>query len=107
MFTRVVEITAKTGKGKELVRTVNDQVLTILKSQPGFVDEIALVSEDNPDRLLALSFWKSREDAEKYNREGFPRVNDAIRNLTEGAPQVRTFEVVTSTIQKIAAGKAA
>lgn len=107
MFTRVVEITAKTGKGKDLARTVDNQVLAILQSQPGFVDEIALVSQDNPDRLLALSFWKSREDAEKYNREGFPRVTDIIRNLMEGAPQVRTFEVVTSTIQKIAAGRAA
>jgi heme-degrading monooxygenase HmoA len=107
MFTRVVEITAKTGKGKELTRTVNDQILPILKSQPGFVDELALVSQENPDRLLALSFWKTREDAEKYNREGFPRVNDVIRNLVETTPQVHTFDVVTSTIQKIAAGKAA
>ena len=107
MFTRVVEITAKTGKGKELARTVNDQILPVLRNQSGFVDEIALVSQDNPDRLLALSFWKSREDAEKYHREGFPRVNDIIRNLVEGSPEVRPFEVVTSTIQKIAAGKAA
>jgi heme-degrading monooxygenase HmoA len=107
MFTRVVEITAKTGKGKELTRTVNDQILPILKTQPGFVDEIALVAQDNPDRMLALSFWKSREDAEKYNREGFPRVNEVIRNLVEGTPQVHTFDVVTSTLQKIGVAKAA
>jgi heme-degrading monooxygenase HmoA len=107
MFVRAVEITAKNGKGRELANVVNDKVLAVLRDQTGFVDEIALISQDNPDRMLALSFWKTREDAERYNREAFPRVNEIIRNQTEGTPQVRTFEVATSTIQKFAAGKAA
>lgn len=107
MFARIVEITAKTGKGKELVRTVNDQVLTILRDQPGFVDEVTLLSHEEPDRLLALSFWKTRGDAEVYNRETFPRVNQLLRNLIEGTLQVRTFDVATSTAHNIAAGRAA
>ena len=81
MFARTVEINAKTGKARELIRTVNDQVLALLKSQAGFVDEITLISQDNPDRVLAVSFWKTREEAEKYNRETFPKVNDIIRSV--------------------------
>ena len=65
MFTRVVEVTTKPGKARELTRTLNDKVLTILKNQPGFVDELVLISEQTPDEILALSFWKTREDAEK------------------------------------------
>lgn len=107
MFARTVEINAKTGKARELIRTVNDQVLALLKSQAGFVDEITLISQDNPDRVLAVSFWKTREDAEKYNRETFPKVNDIIRSVIEGVPQVRTFDVATSTAHNIVAGKAA
>jgi heme-degrading monooxygenase HmoA len=107
MFARTVEINAKTGKAKELVRTVNDQVLGLLKNQPGFVDEITLISQENPDRVLAVSFWKTRGDAEKYNRETFPKVTEIIRNAIEGAPQVRTFDVATSTAHNIVAGKAA
>lgn len=107
MFVRIVEMNAKTGKGKELARTINDQVLTLLKNQPGFVDELVLVSPDNPDREVALSFWQSREDAEKYNREAFPKVNELMRNALESAPQVRTFDVVTSTAHKIIPTKAA
>ncbi len=107
MFARTVEINAKTGKARELVRTVNDQVLAILKNQPGFVDEMTLISQDAPDRVLAISLWQSREDAEKYNRESFPRVTDIIRNVIEGTPQVRTFDVATSTAHNIVAGKAA
>lgn len=107
MFTRVVEITAKSGKAREVSRTINDKVLTLLRSQPGFVDEILLISNTDPDRVVALSFWKTQEDAEKYNRETFSKVNDLIRNSIEGTPHVSTFEVEQSTPHRIAAGKAA
>ncbi len=107
MFVRLLDMNAKTGKGKELARTINDQALPILKNQPGFVDDVVLFSPDNPDRGVALSFWKSREDAEKYNRETFSKVNELMRPALEGAPQVRTFDVVTSTAHQIIPTKAA
>lgn len=107
MFTRVVTITTKTGKARELSRTINDKVLPVLKSQPGFVDEIVLVSEQNPERMLALSFWREKDDAERYNREGFPAVSEIIRNLIEGSPKVETFDLEQSTVHKVAAGRAA
>jgi quinol monooxygenase YgiN len=107
MFTRVVEVTSKTGKARDLTRTVNEKVLAILKNQTGFLDEITLVSDEDPNRVLAISFWKSKEHADAYQREQFNRVTDVISNLIEGAPQVRTFEVESSTVHKIASGKAA
>jgi heme-degrading monooxygenase HmoA len=107
MFTRIVEMTTKTDKARELSRTINEKVLPLLKSQSGFVDEIILISDQNPDRLLALSFWKKQEDAEKYNREGYPKVTEIIRSLIEGPPKVQTFNVEHSTPHNIAAGRAA
>jgi heme-degrading monooxygenase HmoA len=107
MFVRVVEITAKTGKTNELVRIASSQVLTILRDQPGFVDEVILQSPDDAHKVLALSFWKSRKDADNYNRDAFPRVNQLINNLTEQPPTVRPFEVTSSTAHNIVAGKAA
>jgi quinol monooxygenase YgiN len=107
MFTRIVEITAKNGKAKELSRTIGDKVLALLRQQSGFVDEIALISRDNPDQLVALSFWNSAEDAEKYNRETFPRVNEIIQNLITSPPRVRTFDVATSSINQLSERRAA
>jgi quinol monooxygenase YgiN len=107
MFTRIVEITSKAGKARDLTRTVSEKVLTILRNQPGFMDEITLVSDEDPNRILAISFWKSKEHADSYQRDQFNRVTDTISNLLEGTPQVRTFEVETSTVHKIASGKAA
>lgn len=107
MFTRVVEITSKAGKARDLTRLVNEKVMPILKSQTGFLDEITLISDEDPNRILAISFWKAKEHAETYKRDQFDKVREIINNLTEGTPQVRTFEVENSTIQKIAAGRAA
>ena len=107
MFTRTVEVTAKSGKARELATFINDRVLPILKKQAGFVDEAVLVSDPEPDRVLAISFWNKKEDAERYQREQYPAVHEMIRHLLEAEPVVRTFNVDSSTQHKIAAGKAA
>ena len=107
MFTRVVELTSKSGKSKELANTVNEKVVPILKKQHGFVDEMVLISNAEPNRMLGISFWNSKADADEYHREQFPKIHDSVRHLLEGEPVVRTFNMVPYSGQKIAAGKAA
>ncbi|PYX56298.1 MAG: hypothetical protein DMG73_15805 [Acidobacteria bacterium] len=107
MFTRLVELTSKAGKARELSNTINESAVPILKKQKGFVDEIVLVSDEEGDRVLALSFWKTSEDAERYQREQYNNVRETIQPLLEAEPVIRTFDVHTSTGHKIAAGKAA
>jgi heme-degrading monooxygenase HmoA len=82
-------------------------VLPVLQAQPGFVDMIGLSNEDNPDRLLAVSFWNTKEDAERYHRAHFERVVDIIRPALKTSPKVETYNVESSTAHHIAAGKAA
>ena len=107
MYTRVVELTTKPGKNKQLSETINDKVLPILKKQKGFVDETVLVSDKEDNRVLSLSFWNTREDAEQYHRAEYQKVNEMVRHLLEAEPTIRTFDVHTSTTHRIAAGKAA
>jgi len=107
MFTRIVEVNTKSGKAKELTTIVNDKVLPILKKQVGFVDETVLASDTDPNRFLALSFWNTKEDAERYNREQYPAVHEMVQHLLEKEPAIQTFNVETSTTHKIAASKAA
>jgi heme-degrading monooxygenase HmoA len=107
MFTRTVEVTHKSGKARELANIINDKVLPILKKQKGFVDETALVSDTEDNRVLSLSFWNSKEDAEKYQREQYPAIHEMVRHLLEAEPVIRTFNVDSSTTHRIAAGKAA
>ena len=107
MFTRVVELRCKAGKTNEVASIANEKVLPILRKQQGFQDEIALVSNTDPTRMLALSFWNKREDAERYQREQFSRIAEMLRPLCEGEPVVSTYDVNTSTAHHITSGKAA
>lgn len=107
MYTRVVEINSKPGKARELCSIIDDKVLPILRKQPGFVDETVMVSETEPHRILALSFWNTREDAQRYEREQFDTVQKIVQQLLEAAPVVRTFDVHTSTAHKVTAKQAA
>ena len=107
MFTRTVEVTPKSGKARELASTINDKVLPILKKQAGFADETLLVSDTEPNQISALSFWNTKEDAERYQREQYPAVHEIVRNLLESEPVIRTFDVDSSTMHRIAAVKAA
>ena len=63
MFTRIVECQVKPDKRDEFSNKLRSEVLPILQKQPGFVDLIELVSENNPERIVSLSFWKNKEDA--------------------------------------------
>ncbi|MDP9160808.1 MAG: antibiotic biosynthesis monooxygenase [Acidobacteriota bacterium] len=107
MFTRIVECHAKPGKRDEFGNKLRNEVVPILQKQAGFVDVIGLTSEDDADRMLAISFWKSKEDAERYEHEHYHRIVDIIKPLVKEDPRVKTFNVETSTSQRIAARKAA
>ena len=107
MFARIVEVTTKSENAKEVSNTINDKVLPVLKKQVGFVDETVLVSDVEPNRVLAISFWNTKEDAERYHREQYPAIHEMIRPHLDADPVVRTFNVDTSTTHRIVARKAA
>lgn len=107
MFTRVVEITSKSGKTRELCNLIEEKVVPILRRQTGFVDETVLVSDTEPHRILGLSFWNSKEDAQRYHREQYPQIQETLKHLLETEPVIRTFDVQSSTTHRITERKAA
>lgn len=105
MHTLIIEGNIKSGKKAEFLAAWKKDVLTTLKKQQGFVDEILLFGES--DAGVGLSFWKNREDAERYQRGTFPKVNSALQHLMNGTPTVRSYTVEASETFRIATGKAA
>jgi heme-degrading monooxygenase HmoA len=107
MFTRVVEVTCRPGKSKEFSSAFNEKTMPILQNQSGFVDEILLVSNSEPDRVLALSFWKTKDDAEKYQRQQYKNIVESMRPLLQTDPTIRTFEAHTFSGHKNVISQAA
>ena len=106
MFTRVVRMRLKPNSTTQFSQTMEKKVLPILRSQKGFRDEITLIATGGTE-VIGVSFWESRDQAEMYNNSKYPEVMKELANVTEGTPRVETFDVVNSTVHKIAAAPAA
>jgi hypothetical protein len=87
---------------KEFTRTLENEVIPVLRKQKGFKDEITLVAPERND-AVAISFWDRKEDAEVYNREKYPDILKTLSKVVEGTPKVESFEVANSTSHQIAA----
>ena len=107
MFTRVVEVRLSKDKVSQFSSVLNEKVLPLLREQPGFVDEITLISNTEPERVMAISFWQSEADAQRYNEQQYPRVREMINALSDSSMKVQTYNVENSTAHQIARGKAA
>ena len=106
MFVRNVSINLKPNTLTEFTKTMESEIIPLLRKQKGFQDEITFVVPGGRD-AVGISLWDQKESAEAYNSHGYPDVLKALRNLVEGTPQVQTYEVANSTFHKIAARVAA
>ena len=92
----------KPDTAAELTKTFEERVLPILRKQEGFKDEIVCVSTDRTE-AIGISFWDRKENAETYSKAAYAQVLQAMTNVLDGTPQVKVCEVVSSSLQKIAA----
>jgi hypothetical protein len=99
MFARNVSIRLKSNMLSEYTRAFEKDVLPLLRKQNGFKEEITLAASGGVE-VTAISLWENKNDADTYNTNVYPQVLKTLARFIEGTPQVRTYDVVTSTLQK-------
>jgi hypothetical protein len=73
----------------------------LLKKQKGFVDELLLMTPEKKE-MVAISLWETKEYAETYNRELYPKVEKTIEKFIEGTPVIKNLEEQYATFHKMA-----
>ena len=106
MFTRHVVVQLKPKTAPEFTRLIEKEVIPMLRKQKGFLDEVTFISPDLTE-AVGNSFWATKEDAEAYNKTGYPMVMKSLETVVNGTPTVGTANVSNSTFHKIAAANAA
>src|SRR5690349_9641668 len=101
MFARNVTLHLKANTAAEFTRTLENDVLPMLRKQSGFKDEITFLTPGGTE-AVAISLWESKENAEAYGRDTYPAVLQTLQRLVEGTPEVDSYEVSNSTFHKIA-----
>jgi hypothetical protein len=105
MFARHVSFRLKPNMLSDYTRTLENEILPLLRKQKGFTDEITL---SNPGSLdaITVSLWENKVNAESYNTNTYPEVLKTLAKVIDGTPKVQTFEAVTTTIHHVAVGAA-
>ncbi len=96
MFARIVEIAPKLEKKDEVIKTIRQEIVPILRKQPGFLELLPFVPEVATERMFAISLWNDKRDAERYVKDMFPKVDQILKPFLTSPPTVRTYTVETS-----------
>lgn len=102
MFARNVSMRLKPNSTTDFTRTLENEIIPLLRKQKGFQDEISFVTPSGTD-AVAISLWDNKENAEAYGRASYPEVLKTLARVVEGTPQVHTYAVSNSTFHKVAA----
>jgi hypothetical protein len=101
VFARKVAARLKPNSLGEFATLMECEILPWLRKQKGFLDLITLVAPDGCE-VTTVSFWDRIESEEAYNSTGYPAVLTTLGELLDGIPYVKTFYVVSSTLQRVA-----
>ena len=101
MFARIVSVHLKPNMLSDYTRTVENDVLPLLRKQKGFKDEITL---SNPGSLdaIAISLSGEQNQCRSYNANTYQGVVKTFARMIDETPKVETFETVTSTFHNVA-----
>src|SRR5213596_3197779 len=102
MFPRKVSMRLKPNSVTEFTKTLENEIIPLLRKQKGFQDEIAFVVPGGTE-AVSVSLWDRKAQADAYHRSTYPAVLRALANVVEGTPQVHTYAVSNSTFHKLVA----
>jgi len=100
MFVRQVKAHYKPEKFDLFTKRLEKEVIPMLQKQKGFRDELSFFDKDK-DEAFSLSFWDTKEYADRYARDLYPKIHNKMAEMLEDTPQVRSFEVANSTCYDI------
>ena len=101
MFARNVSLRLKPNTLPMFTKTFEDQILPMLRKQPGFQD--AIVTENEGIHVMSISLWDSKEHADAYDKSAYPQALKSLEQVLDGQPRMRVVSVVHSTSHQVAA----
>ena len=100
MYARKVSVLLKPNSLSEFVNLIEREIFPWLRKQEGFMDLIVLAGRDGGE-VASISFWDHQANAEAYETSAYPQVLEILKRLLDGKPYLKTFDVVSSTLQRV------
>ncbi|MBZ5665816.1 MAG: hypothetical protein LAO30_14535 [Acidobacteriia bacterium] len=97
MFARILAFEVKAEKKEELVKVIKDQVLPILRKQIGFLEVLPFFQKKvTEEKVFTISLWTTRRDAERYEKEFYPKVLEILKPFVVAPVEVSYSNLETT-----------
>lgn len=104
MVARILEFEVKLETKEEFVKKVKNEVLPILNKQNGFLEILPFFPEKiREEKALTISLWATRTDAERYEREIYPKVQEILKPYLNTPITVKPYMVETTLCEHFVA----
>ncbi len=101
MIARHIEVNLKPEKIVEFKNLYEREILPLLRKETGFLDSITLTPENDNQRTVTISLWRTKLDCENYHKKDYPRVLDMLRPFLRDTPKIEYFNVEYTTFRKV------
>ena len=100
MFARILNYEVKLEKKEEFVKVIKNEVLPILKKQTGFLEILPFFAEKmREEKVINISLWTTKADAERYEREFYPKVLDILKPFLTTPVNVNYYKLETAVCE--------
>jgi len=100
MFARILNFEVKPEKKEQFVNVVKNEIVPILKKQTGFLEILPFSSEKtNEEKVITISLWTTKSDAERYEREFYPEVLDILTPFLTTPVKVNYYKLETAVCE--------
>ena len=105
MLARIISCTVQPARVNEFRNLLNNKLLPIVQSQPGFLENIEALDPDT-GQFSCTTLWRSPEDLERYDNGVFPDIASKMSPMLKGNPVVQTLPVENSSTHRVRAATA-
>jgi len=100
MFARILDFEVKPEKKEEFVKVVKNEIVPILKKQTGFLEILPFFSEKmREEKVITISLWATKVDAERYEREIYPKALNILKPFLTTAVNVNYYKLETAVCE--------
>lgn len=93
MNARAIEFIAKPGRTEELRNYICENVAPLLRKHAGFINAMVLTSQEEPRRVVALTFWDGAQETDVEGQEESALDGEIMSPAIDSCSRIRTYKV--------------
>jgi hypothetical protein len=81
---------------KRFCNCIDEIARDIVSKQPGFVEHVVIISEQEKRLVTVLSFWQTQTEADCYQDEVFPSALAKLDAMIDSGPVIQYYTALVS-----------